>query len=134
MIKIERHLGELAAAHRLLHHGGMCSTLHGHNFGVIVWVEIDAPIEASTGIAVDFLDFDRLREELFRELDHGIWLNREDPLVSLLQDGGIPVKLTLIEGDPTAENIGELVLGKLRTLFPNVDSYGVRILAAGETG
>ncbi|MCB2154045.1 6-carboxytetrahydropterin synthase [bacterium] len=124
-MKIVRELGELAAAHRLLNHVGGCENLHGHNWGITVWVE--APVDSHSGIAVDFLDFDRLRSELFRDFDHGIWLNSEDPLIGVLEAGAINMKLTRVDGEPTAENMAALFLARLKNAFPNGHRFGVRV-------
>ncbi|MDK2972603.1 MAG: 6-pyruvoyltetrahydropterin/6-carboxytetrahydropterin synthase [Candidatus Sumerlaeota bacterium] len=124
-MKIERHLGELAAAHRLMSHGGACELLHGHNWDLTVWVE--ATVDPKTGIAVDFLDFDAFRSELWKELDHGIWLHRTDDLARVLERGGVPVKLTLVDGEPTAENIALIILERLASRFPQASRWGVRL-------
>ena len=124
-MRIERHLGELCAAHRLLNHGGGCENLHGHNWDVHVWVE--APVDSERGIAVDFLDFDRLRIELLRDFDHGIWLNAADPLIGVLEAGNAKMKLLKVDGEPTAENIAALLMERLKKTFPNGQRFGVRI-------
>jgi len=124
-MRIEKHLGELASAHRLMHHGGLCEMLHGHNWDVTVWV--DAPVDARTGIAVDFLDFGRLWDSMMAKYDHGIWLNATDPLVEVLGRAGAPMKLVTLDGDPTAENIGLDLLAMLRDAFPGAERCGLRI-------
>ena len=124
-MRIDRHLGELAAAHRLPHHGGMCALLHGHNWDVHAWVE--APVDPATGIAVDFLDFDAFWKAAMQELDHAVWLAREDPLAGTLQAAGVEMKLVLVDGDPTAENMAVVLLGRLRGAFPRGSRWGVRV-------
>jgi 6-pyruvoyltetrahydropterin/6-carboxytetrahydropterin synthase len=123
-MRIEKYLGELAAAHRLMNHGGACELLHGHNWAVTVWVE--APLN-DNGIAVDFLDFERLRLRLFEELDHGVWLNKADDLVRVLKDNRVHMKLLEVDGEPTAENMAIHILGQLKATFPQGTRHGVKI-------
>jgi 6-pyruvoyltetrahydropterin/6-carboxytetrahydropterin synthase len=122
---IERHLGELAAAHRLMNHGGSCEFLHGHNWDLTV--RIEASVDPTSGIAVDFLDFDAFRKELWADLDHGIWLHRNDPLIGALEREDVPMKLTRVDGEPTAENMARLILGRLAARFPQGTRWGVRL-------
>lgn len=124
-MRIERHLGELAAAHRLMNHGGDCEALHGHNWDVTVWVE--APVDPDTGIAVDFLHFEEFRAAIWRDLDHGIWLHGDDPLIDVLERGGVKMKLTRVAGEPTAENIARLIAERLARAFPIAVRCGVRL-------
>lgn len=123
-MRIERHLGELAAAHRLMNHGGECELLHGHNWALTVWVE--APVDEN-GIAVDFLHFEGLRRKLWEELDHGIWLHRKDPLVKVIKENGVHAKLLEVDGEPTAENMAVYILKHLQEAFPKANRHGVRL-------
>lgn len=123
--RIEKHLGELAAGHRLSHHGGMCEYLHGHNWTIVVWV--DAEVDPQTGIAVDFLDFDALWKSWLDEFDHAMWLNAGDPLVGALRDAGVKMKLVQTPGDPTAEIIAGILLERLAAAVPQGTAWGVRV-------
>ena len=123
MVRITRHLGELAAAHRLMSHGGECETLHGHNWDVTVWLE--AAVDAETGIAIDFLDFDAFKRDLWRDLDHGVWLHERDPLIDVLEKAKVKMKLTRVPGEPTAENMAHLIAGHVMTAFPQALRIGV---------
>jgi len=63
------------AAHCLPNYHGRCERLHGHRWQVRVTVK--APVEPSTGIAIDFLEIDRVvKAELLDRLDHA-YLNEE---------------------------------------------------------
>lgn len=124
-MRIVRHLGEIAAAHRLMNHQGSCELLHGHNWDIELWVE--APVEPHSGISVDFLDFDKLRAELWEQLDHGIWLHDKDPLIEALERDNVPMKLLRVAGEPTAENIAALIAQTLVERFPQAAKCGVRV-------
>lgn len=64
-----RHHFEFSAAHRLEQHGGSCSSLHGHNYTLIV--EVAGEVDPSTGMLIDFHELERLvREHALQTLDH----------------------------------------------------------------
>ncbi len=57
------------AAHSLPDYHGRCEKLHGHRWRARITVK--ARVDPSTGIAVDFLEIDRVaREAVIDELDH----------------------------------------------------------------
>lgn len=103
--------------HRLLDYDGVCRHLHGHN----AMVEIDIQTDAldHRDMVVDFSDIKRLvKAWVDRELDHKMILRRDDPLVDLLLAQGEP--LFLLDGNPTAERLAQLIYEQSRALGFNV--------------
>lgn len=103
--------------HRLLDYDGVCRHLHGHN----AMVELDIAADAldRLDMVVDFSDVKRLvKAWIDRELDHRMILRRDDPLVALLSAQGEP--LVLLDHNPTAERLAQLVFDKARELGFNV--------------
>jgi 6-pyruvoyltetrahydropterin/6-carboxytetrahydropterin synthase len=103
--------------HRLLDYDGVCRHLHGHN----AMVEIDIATEAldRLDMVVDFSDVKRLvKAWIDRELDHRMILRRDDPLVAILTAQGEP--LVLLDHNPTAERLAQLIFDKARELGFNV--------------
>lgn len=102
--------------HRLLDYEGKCRYLHGHNGRA----EITLAAEKldHRGMLVDFTDIKKsLRTWIDQELDHRMILNRNDPLLPMLQQNQQPV--FLIEQNPTAENIARLIYEQARKFgFP----------------
>jgi len=90
------------AAHRLPGYPGNCSNIHGHTWGVEVWIEDDPDHE--TGMVVDYR---AIKDYIKSEFDHRLILWRGDPLVERL-DGLTALKL--MHGPPTAENLALLIL------------------------
>jgi len=92
--------------HRLLNYDGKCKFLHGHNGRVVISLEGEKLDDR--GMLVDFTDIKRrIRGWIDQELDHRMILNRDDPLLPLLQQQAQPVHV--IPHNPTAENIARLI-------------------------
>jgi 6-pyruvoyltetrahydropterin/6-carboxytetrahydropterin synthase len=58
-----------AAAHQILHYGGPCEALHGHNFAVTVEVEGNV-LDPKTGMLMDFKILKGHLAAVLAELDH----------------------------------------------------------------
>lgn len=71
---------KFCAAHRLMHHPGKCSNLHGHNYRADIVVA--GPVDPKTGMVVDFA---RVKEIIGgwidKEWDHKTILNVNDPFM-----------------------------------------------------
>ena len=124
-MRIERSLGELAAAHRLMNYNGSCELLHGHNWAIDVW--LDSDVDPTSGISIDFLALEDFWKQLRDQFDHGIWLNRADPLIQVLENNDVHMKLTRVDGEPTAENVAALISNLLAEAFPEANACGVRV-------
>lgn len=91
--------------HRLLEHGGKCRHLHGHNGRVEIVLEGELDAQ---GMVRDFGEVkDVVGAWIEREFDHRMILQREDPVVPLLEQAAEPLKL--IDFPPTAENLARLI-------------------------
>ncbi len=99
--------------HRLLGHGGKCRHLHGHN-GVI---EVTLRRRRLDRLGM-VEDFERIKSGIAKwvkkNLDHKMLLDSRDPLAKILRSEGEPV--VLMKGNPTAENIAQLVYGRAKRL------------------
>ena len=68
------------AAHRLPDHPGKCRNLHGHSYRLRVVCR--APVDAATGLAIDFAELKRIvYAEVLEHLDHAD-LNERFPIPS----------------------------------------------------
>ncbi|HEX4823111.1 MAG TPA: 6-carboxytetrahydropterin synthase QueD [Candidatus Polarisedimenticolaceae bacterium] len=66
---IVRRVFRFEAAHRLPHHPGKCRELHGHSYRLVV--AVDRPVEAASGMAIDFGDLKAIvRREVVDRVDH----------------------------------------------------------------
>lgn len=61
--------GGFAAAHQILHYGGPCEALHGHNFAVEAEVEGHA-LDPKTGMLMDFKELKGHLAAVTQSLDH----------------------------------------------------------------
>ena len=76
------------ASHRLPFHQGKCARLHGHSW--ILEVEVEGPVNPSSGMVIDFADISACLKRIVEELDHrhlGTW---ERISVAFKHDWGVP--------------------------------------------
>ena len=96
---IVRRRFEFEAAHRLPHHPGKCRELHGHSYRLVVCVE--RPVDAQSGLAIDFGDLKRVvNESVVDRLDHR-YLNDDID-------------------NPTAERIAQWIWDTLTRVLPGL--------------
>ena len=92
--------------HRLLNYEGKCRYLHGHNG--TVEIELCSEQLDGRGMVRDFNEIKQtIQAWIDHELDHKMLLNRQDPVLPLLQERGEPV--FVMAQNPTAETIAELI-------------------------
>lgn len=92
--------------HRLLNYVGPCANLHGHNAKVDILLHGEHLDEL--GMLMDFSDIKRMAKKWIDEtLDHTLLLNKNDPVIPLLDQNN--EKYFVMEKNPTAENIAELI-------------------------
>ena len=105
--------------HRLLHYGGKCRHLHGHNARAVITLEHGSL--DTLGMVRDFSEIDRsVREWIDRELDHNMLLHRDDPFLPRMLEAGEHV--FVMDTNPTAENIARLIFERTSELgFPVVE-------------
>ena len=105
MFRVTREI-DFCYGHRLLNYPGKCRHLHGHNGRVLITFE--ASQLDDRGMVLDFGDIKRAISGWIDEhLDHRMILNRDDPVVPLLQQLREP--LVLLDVNPTAENIARVI-------------------------
>lgn len=106
-------------AHRILNYKGKCENVHGHDVRVQVWISGEK--DKDSGLLIDFSEI----EDIVNEFDHSIVLNKRDDLAH-----HIKTKLILIDGEPTCENLSELIFTKLESLRrknPSLEVEKVRV-------
>ena len=105
MFQVTREI-DFCYGHRLLNYEGKCKYLHGHNGRVVITIEAESLDDR--GMVLDFSDIKRVVSTWIDEnLDHRMLLNRDDPVIPMLQELGEP--LFLFDANPTAENIARLI-------------------------
>ncbi len=117
---IEKHY-KFYAAHRNEMLQDKCSNIHGHRYGLKLHFEVDRDGDISTL----FGDFDDRIEPWLKEYyDHGMLINRHDPLYQVLQDycrtSGEKLKFRVIDGASSVENLAW-------TMFTEITEMGFRL-------
>jgi 6-pyruvoyltetrahydropterin/6-carboxytetrahydropterin synthase len=97
--------------HRLLRYQGKCAHLHGHNGRVEITVAARTLDQQS--MVTDFSEVGRVvRGFIDQNLDHRLLLHKDDPLAAVLKRHDEP--LYLMDRDPTAESIAQLICERAR--------------------
>jgi 6-pyruvoyltetrahydropterin/6-carboxytetrahydropterin synthase len=97
-VRVRRRF-EFEAAHVLPKHPGKCRNLHGHSYGLVVSVE--RPVDADSGMAIDFAELKRIvNSEVIERLDH-IYIND-------------------VIDNPTAENMALWIWNRLSGKLPGL--------------
>jgi 6-pyruvoyltetrahydropterin/6-carboxytetrahydropterin synthase len=96
---ILRQRFKFEAAHRLPGYEGPCARPHGHTYHLTV--SLEGPIDAASGMCVDFFEVDRrVREQVLSRLDHA--------------------DINEVLANPTAENIAVWIWGSLKPALPEL--------------
>ena len=114
---------EIDYGHRIQLHGSQCSQLHGHRGKILA--RVSGPLQtegSSTGMVLDFSDIKMMLMELHKLWDHGMILEKTDPLLLALsailtntKDSahlGL-AKLMVFDNAPTAENLASFAFAYL---------------------
>ncbi|MCH2201900.1 MAG: 6-carboxytetrahydropterin synthase [Fuerstiella sp.] len=109
------------AAHRNETLRDKCSNIHGHRYGLKLHFEVERDGDISTL----FGDFDaKIEPWLRQQYDHGMLINRHDPLYIILQDycrtSGEHLRFKVIDGATSVENLAW-------TMFSEVTEMGFRL-------
>ncbi|MGI6402340.1 MAG: 6-pyruvoyl trahydropterin synthase family protein [Thermoguttaceae bacterium] len=100
--------------HRLYRYDGKCRRLHGHN----ALVRIEVLGEDSLNDQGMTLDFASIKETIGRwidnELDHRVFLAKDDPLADVLVGAGEDP--LLFDDNPTAELLAKVIFERAETL------------------
>ena len=116
----------ISTGHRLLHHDGKCSRLHGHNYEISI--EITGTLSAD-GWVVDKGDV----TDVIDEWDHRFLVEAGDPLVEAFEASGDSDSLVVLEHPPTAEVMGVLLEEKLdEALSDRVSEISVSVRETAE--
>lgn len=92
--------------HRLLKYVGPCAHLHGHNARADIRLASEELDER--GMVMDFGDIKAsVKTWIDDHLDHTMLLSKDDPIRAMLDEAG--EKYYVMEKNPTAENIAELI-------------------------
>lgn len=119
MFRVTREI-DFCYGHRLMNYDGKCRYLHGHNGRAVIAIEAESLDDR--GMVLDFSDIKRVVSTWIDDnLDHRMLLNRNDPMVPVLEEMGEPV--FLLDANPTAENIAKLIHDcALQNGFPIVET------------
>jgi 6-pyruvoyltetrahydropterin/6-carboxytetrahydropterin synthase len=119
---------EFDYGHRVLGHEGKCANLHGHRGKVTI--AVSAPRLDAVGRVIDFsIIKQRVGGWIDEHWDHNLLLHPSDPLLKLSQDqikevvGRDPFTLRL--GNPTAENMAEVLFNVAQMLLPELQVISV---------
>ena len=111
--------------HRLLNYVGPCANLHGHNARADIHLASETLDER--GMIMDFSDIKReVKTWLDETLDHTMLLANNDPVIPYLDQA--KERYYLMDKNPTAENIAELIFNKVESL-----GYPIKAVTLWET-
>lgn len=103
-----------SAAHRLLHDDSKCHNIHGHNYEVEV--EIAAEVDEKSGFIVSFDEV----KVVVDNFDHSIILHDADPLVDILYNHGLKVRV--VRNEPTTENLAQMISDAVYQIVPDTNA------------
>jgi len=120
MYRVERRF-TLPIGHRLSLHKGRCSSIHGHNFTILVGVMREELNDDY--MVIDFHDLKAVVDGLLDNLDHCLMINQADYEIGKeLHDMGM--RVMMVDYDPTAEKLSEELYhqlkGTLERMYPKV--------------
>jgi len=98
------------AAHRNKEAGEKCGRIHGHTYDVKCTFQFKEI--ADNGITTLFSDIDKMVEPIIKEYCHWFVIYEEDPLVSVLELAGEPIKKVPFE--TSAENMAIWLFNRIK--------------------
>ncbi len=105
MYKIEKRF-TLPIGHRLSKHLGRCSSIHGHNFSVLIGVKSE--MLNDNDMVIDFSDLKKIVNEILDEWDHTLLVNNTDTsIIDLCQSDNM--RCIPFSFDPTAEMLSKVL-------------------------
>ncbi|MCR9197916.1 MAG: 6-carboxytetrahydropterin synthase [Planctomycetaceae bacterium] len=115
------------AAHRNETLSDKCSNIHGHRYGLRVHFHVERDGDISTL----FGDFDAKMEPYLKEnFDHGMLINRNDPLYQTLLDHtqrtGESFRLKVIDGPTSVENLAWVMFTEITAMGFRVDCIEIQ--------
>ena len=116
MYRVERRF-TLPIGHRLSLHSGRCSSIHGHNFTVLVGVMSETLNE--NYMVIDFHDLKAVVNGLLDQLDHCLMINETDfEIGNQLRKMGM--RVMNVDYDPTAEKLSEDLFKQLKPVIESM--------------
>jgi len=116
MTTITRRL-EWDSGHRVLGYAGRCRHIHGHRYSAEITVR--SPELNALGMIVDFgVIKARVGKWIDDNWDHNLLLNREDSQLSHFMKTEERKPFIMPDGNPTAENIAEVLFTQAVYLLP----------------
>ncbi|QDP54434.1 MAG: putative 6-carboxy-5 6 7 8-tetrahydropterin synthase [Prokaryotic dsDNA virus sp.] len=108
------------AGHRNENLHDKCSNLHGHTYYITMQFEFN--YNPKTGITFLFSDIDDVVDPIIKQLDHGLLIHNNDPLLKYLNDfmktEKTSLKLTIMEDVTSAENLCKFIYNKVSEHLP----------------
>ena len=127
MYRVERRF-TLPIGHRLSLHEGRCSSIHGHNFVVLVGVMSEYLNE--NYMVIDFSDLKAVVDGLLDQLDHCLMINETDFRIGQ-ELRKLGMRVMNVDYDPTAEKLSEDLYYQidkiLKKMYPSVQLEYVTI-------
>lgn len=105
------------ASHRNEAMTDKCKNLHGHTYKVIVGLVFgDHEIAVDSGITRSFEFIDNICEPLFKEMDHGVFVNKNDKELKqcIKQFPNVFGKVYELESFTSVENLGKHIGKRLQ--------------------
>lgn len=103
MLTLVKHY-RFHAAHRNRELHNKCSNIHGHTYNVVCTFNVQHP-SPETGVTIEFAAIDETAAIVFDKLDHSLLLHKDDPLLEHLTAFSEPLKITVLNGPTSAENL-----------------------------
>ena len=117
MFRIEKRF-TVPIGHRLSKHKGRCSSIHGHNFTILVGLRHFELNE--NDMIIDFSDLKAIVGALIDQYDHKLLVNKKDAdwMEPLAKKMGFRASIfDHKDHDPTAERLSEQLFLKLNEIF-----------------
>lgn len=107
---------EFDAGHRVYMHESKCNNVHGHRY--VIEIECSGELD-KLGRVIDFSVIKSIFGQWIDDnLDHGMLIYRDDPLLNEWTSGSMSGhKFFIMDSNPTAENIAELLYKKSSDLL-----------------
>lgn len=115
---------EFDMGHRLQAHPGLCRNVHGHRY--VVHVSVKGTVDR-TGMVMDFKTLDHLIRRILEPWDHALMLETDDPVYSLLRNSMLSLRLVPVDWPPTAENIAQEIVKRMRHALLDADFDGISL-------
>ncbi len=115
------------AGHRLLHHGGPCENLHGHNY--VAEIHVTGEQVDAIGRIIDFSVVNRLfKSWIDQNWDHGMLVWQSDTAAIEALRSVQPNRVYVMPWNPTAENMARYLAENIGPdLLAQIPDYDVRL-------